>query len=83
METGREDECSCMLVRRWLKVHASTSPNKYCESDGKALGYRGTVCGMRWEHNCFPPNVLSPFSFPVLIQMIHRRLEFGEKKNGN
>ena len=57
METGREDECSCMLVRRWWKVHASTSPNKYCESDGKALGYRGTVCGLRWEHNCFPPNV--------------------------
>ena len=27
METGRDDECSCMLVRRWWKVHASTSPN--------------------------------------------------------
>ena len=40
---------------------------QYWESDGKALGYRGTVCGMRWEHYCFPPNDLSPFSFPVLI----------------
>jgi len=44
--------------------YAGSGTTQYWESEGKSLGYRGTVCGMRWGALlCFrPTNFLGAFS---------------------
>ena len=48
---------AAVRVTALVPVYAKSVTRQYCESDGKALGYRGTVCGLRWEHTDFRPPV--------------------------